>query len=236
MAEAQTYYDSTLTGEELDTAMKKLPQVDQAVEQAARSALLAQSWAEGGTDLRTDEEIHNARYWCSQAQTAANGCLGWYADEEQLESLYPAGQNGQWAIVGATNTIWVWDGEGEVWVDTGEKVDLSDYYTKEQTKAVTPFLYKATFLLDNWAGEGPYTQTAVLTPVDGGPAVEADGISVTAGIDNSLPEETKGLLRVAAWLINKAQRTLGEGTLSVSTADKPVVDAEVFFWVRKGGE
>lgn len=135
MAETQTYYDSVLTGEELDAAMKKLPQVDQAVEQSARNALLAKSWAEGGTDLRADEEIHNARYWCSQAQTITQGALGWYADADQLRAAYPQGSNGQWAIVGATDTIWTWDSDTAAWVDTGAQIDLSNYYTKPQAEA-----------------------------------------------------------------------------------------------------
>lgn len=135
MAETQTYYDSVLTGEELDAAMKKLPQVDQAVEQSARNALLAKSWAEGGTDLRADEETHNARYWCSQAQTITQGALGWYADADQLRAAYPQGSNGQWAIVGATDTIWTWDSDTAAWVDTGAQIDLSNYYTKPQAEA-----------------------------------------------------------------------------------------------------
>lgn len=135
MAETQTYYDSALTGEELDAALKKLPQVDQAVEQSAQSALLAKSWAEGGTDLRADEEIHNARYWCSQAQTITQGALGWYAEADQLRTAYPQGRNGQWAIVGATDTIWTWDSDTGAWVDTGAQIDLSNYYTKPQAEA-----------------------------------------------------------------------------------------------------
>ena len=135
MAETQTYYDSTLTGEELDAALKKLPQVDQAVEQSAQNALLAKSWAEGGTDLRADEEIHNARYWCSQAQTITQGALGWYADANQLRAACPQGSNGQWAIVGTTDTIWTWDSDTAAWVDTGAQIDLSNYYTKPQAEA-----------------------------------------------------------------------------------------------------
>lgn len=236
MADTQTYYDSALTGPELDAALQKLPQVDAAVEQSARNVQLAQSWAEGGTGLRAEENLHNARYWCTQAQTVANGCLGWFADLDDLQEACPAGRNGQWAILGNTDTVWLWDETQEAWVNSSTNPDLSPYYTAAQTEAITPFLYKATFLLDDWVGDGPYTQTAALEPVDGGPAVTADGISVTAGIDNSLPEETKESLRAAADLINKAQRTLGAGTICVSAAEKPDADAEVFFWLRKGGE
>lgn len=235
MADTQTYYDSTLTGPELDAALQKLPQVDAAVEQCARHVQLAQSWAEGNTGLRQEEETNNARYWCEQAQVIANGCLGWFADQAALQKAHPAGQSGQWTILGATDTLWIWDQEKAEWVDSGAQVDLSPYYTAEQTEAITPFLYKATFLLDGWTGNGPFTQKVALEPVDGGPEVTADGVSVTAGIDNTLPEETKTALRAAADIINRAQRTLGVGTVSAAADEKPDVDAELYFWVRKGG-
>lgn len=97
-----------------------------------------------------------------------------------------------------------------------------------------PHLYKSTFPLDAWNGEGPYTQTVPLTPVDGGPAVTANSASVMAGIDNSLPAKTKTALRTAVCIINRATRTLGAGTISVSAEEKPNVDAEIYFWVKKG--
>lgn len=96
------------------------------------------------------------------------------------------------------------------------------------------YLYKAIFNLDAWTGEGPYTQTVPLTPVDGGPAVTANSASVMAGIDNSLPAKTKTALRTAVCIINRATRTLGAGTISVSAEEKPNVDAEIYFWVKKG--
>lgn len=135
MADTQAYYDSTLTGPELDAALKKLPQVDAAVEQAGQNARLAQSWAEGGTGLREEENLNNARYWCNQAQTITQGAMGWYADEEELKVVCPVGQNGQWAIIGSTDTIWTWDSDTDTWVDSGAQIDLSNYYTGPQADA-----------------------------------------------------------------------------------------------------
>lgn len=135
MADVQTYYDSSLTGAELDAALKKLPQVDEAVRQARAGADLSRSWAEGGTGLREGEDSNNARYWCGQAQTITQGALGWYADEAQLTGSYPTGSNGQWAIIGSTDTIWTWDEDTGAWVDTGAQIDLSNYYTRPQADA-----------------------------------------------------------------------------------------------------
>jgi hypothetical protein len=44
--------------------------------------------------------------------------LGYYATESALTSAYPIGFDGAFAIVGATDTFWVWDSGAEEWVDT----------------------------------------------------------------------------------------------------------------------
>lgn len=238
MAETQIYYDSTLTGSELEAALQKLPQVDTAVAESARNVQLAQSWTEGGTGLRAGEDLNNARYWCTQAQNLANGCLGWFADPASLQSLYPAGHNGQWAIVGGTDTIWIWDGEKAAWVDSGAQVDLSPYYTAEQTEAITPFLYKATFLLDGWTGDGPYTQTVAALPVDDGPAVTAESaMQSPVMIDDTFTGDTCDQMNEAGAIINAGTKTFGDGTITctIRETEKPVCDAEVFFLVKKGG-
>lgn len=104
-----------------------------AASNAAASATLAESWAVGGTGTRSGEDTNNAQYWAGQAQSVAQGQLGWFATEQALESAHPTGQNGQWAIVGSTDTIWTWDSDTGAWVNTGSQMDLSGYYTKEQS-------------------------------------------------------------------------------------------------------
>lgn len=68
-----------------------------------------------------------------QAQQISQGALGWYATPQALQSAHPTGQNGQWGIIGTTDTIWTWDSDTSAWVDSGAQVDLSNYYTKEQS-------------------------------------------------------------------------------------------------------
>lgn len=98
------------------------------------------------------------------------------------------------------------------------------------------YLYKATFLVDGWSGDGPYTQTATLVPVDGGPDVDASSIMLPSiGIDNSLPEETKDELRVAADIINRATKTFGDNVVTAVATELPEVDAEVYFTIKAGG-
>ena len=96
-----------------------------AAENAAASATLSESWAVGGTGTREGEDTNNAQYWCNQTQTIALGALGWYKTEEALRAAHPTGQNGQWALVGNTNTIWTWDSNTEDWTNTAPQANAS---------------------------------------------------------------------------------------------------------------
>lgn len=102
---------------------------------AAASATLAQSWAVGGTGTREGENTNNAQYWAEQAQSVAQGQLGWFETEQALQAAHPTGENGQWAIIGSTDTIWTWDSDTNAWVNSGNTTDLSNYYTIPQANA-----------------------------------------------------------------------------------------------------
>lgn len=98
-----------------------------------------------------------------------------------------------------------------------------------------PYSYKATFTTESWMGEGPYTQTAQLTAVDGGPAVAADSILLASiGTDSTLGAEEKEAAQSAAALIAKGSKTLGTNTVTVSLDEKPESDVTVYFRIRKG--
>ena len=113
-------------------AIKKAPQQAQ---NAANSATLAQSWAAGGTGTREGEDTDNAKYYAQIAQQVAQGGVGYYETPEALRAAHPTGQAGNWAIVGSTDTIWVWDTETGDWVDSHGNIDLSNYYTKTEADA-----------------------------------------------------------------------------------------------------
>ena len=113
-------------------AIKKAPQQAQ---NAANSATLAQSWAAGGTGTREGEDTDNAKYYAQIAQQVAQGGVGYYETPEALRTAHPTGQAGNWAIVGSTDTIWVWDTDTGDWVDSHGNIDLSNYYTKTEADA-----------------------------------------------------------------------------------------------------
>ena len=122
----------------IQTASENIAAIQQApaaATNAAASATLAESWAVGGTGTRDGENTNNAQYWAGQAQTVAQGALGWYESESALQAAHPTGSNGQWAIIGSTDTIWTWDSDTGTWVDSGAQIDLSNYYTGSQADA-----------------------------------------------------------------------------------------------------
>lgn len=53
--------------------------------------------------------------------------LGYYASESALTTAHPTATDGDWAIVGTTDTIWIWDSDTNTWVDTGNAgIELPD--------------------------------------------------------------------------------------------------------------
>ena len=99
---------------------------------AAASAKEARSWAVGDTASRSGEGMDNAKYYAALAQQVSQGAVGWYPNYEALYAAHDTGYDGNWAIVGDTDTIWVWDSDTGVWKDTGESSKFANYYDKTQ--------------------------------------------------------------------------------------------------------
>lgn len=197
MAET-AYYDSTLTGAELDEAFRRLASLEDSVAAAADAARTAESWAD-------------------QAQQIARGYLGWFRDTSALTDAHPTAEAGQWALVGSTASLWLWDTGAGAFVDSAGR------------------LYRAAFPLEGWSGSGPCTQTVALTPVDGGPPVTAGSRFAGPPLceQTESPATNRTLLRVLG-LFNEGSARLGSGTVAVTLSAKPTTDIEVWWSIRKG--
>ena len=114
--------------------IQRAPQNAQTAQQAAEQAG-AQATAAAGSAAASAQSEEKAAYWADQAQTIAQGAVGWYQNAEELRLAHPTGENGQWAIVGNTDTVWTWDSDTGAWINTATRIDLSNYYTKAQTDA-----------------------------------------------------------------------------------------------------
>lgn len=129
---------------------------------AAASAKEARSWAVGDTGTRPGEGMDNAKYYAALAQQVSQGAVGWYPNYEALYAAHDTGYDGNWAIVGDTDTIWVWDSNTGVWKDTGESSKFANYYDKEQIDALLAAmkskLKTVTVPAESWTA-GSYTVT-----------------------------------------------------------------------------
>lgn len=110
-------------------------------EKSASSAVAAESSktsAKESSDHANESQANAARYlqatkeYFEQVRTITIGAQGWYATPEALKAAVPVGENGWWAVVGTTDTIWTWDSDLSKWKDSAQSVDLSDYLTKTQ--------------------------------------------------------------------------------------------------------
>ena len=103
---------------------------------AASSAAAAATSESNAKTSETEsaKNLQGTKEYFEQVRTITIGAQGWYATPEALKAAVPVGENGWWAVVGTTDTIWTWDGDTGAWVDTRKEVDLSDYLTQNQVK------------------------------------------------------------------------------------------------------
>lgn len=64
---------------------------------------------------------------------------GWYATLSDLTTAYPTAEAGDWAIVGATDTVWIWDEDTSAWVDSDQKGQVVSVNSKTGTVVLDAF-------------------------------------------------------------------------------------------------
>lgn len=154
-----------------------------ATEQATAAASSASAAKTSESNAKTSEtesakNLQGTKEYFEQVRTITIGAQGWYATPEALMAAVPIGENGWWAVVGTTDTIWTWDGDTGAWVDTRKEVDLSDYLTQDQIKK----------LLEQYMPLRPATASVLGgVKVGGGLSVSADG-TLSANIVTSTAE------------------------------------------------
>lgn len=166
------------------SAQASAQEADASKSAAASSAAAAAESQTAAADSQSAaaDSATAAQEAAEQAQQVAQGSLGYYVDADALRAAHPTGTAGQWAIVGSTDSIWVWDVEGGAWKDSGQSVDLSNYYTKLQTDArINATLGRPVTIpvpASGWQGEdnGPWTN-----------AVSVEGVTALTELSNILP-------------------------------------------------
>lgn len=126
---------------ELSTVAGALNAAEEAKESAAQSsasekAAAASQAAAKVSEAESAKNLQGTKEYFEQVRTITIGAQGWYATPEALKTAVPVGENGWWAVVGTTDTIWTWDSDTGAWKDSVQKADLSDYYTREQVNGL----------------------------------------------------------------------------------------------------
>ena len=185
---------------ELSTVAGALNAAEEAKESAAQSsasekAAAASQTAAKASETESAKNLQGTKEYFEQVRTITIGAQGWYATPEALKTAVPVGENGWWAVVGTTDTIWTWDSDTGVWKDSVQKADLSDYYTREQVNG----LFEAQKLADHPVGSiyqstdptspaalfgGTWEEIASDRVLMGASRSHAAGTTVKAGLPN----------------------------------------------------
>lgn len=85
-----------------------------------------------------DENFKGAIYhvkWVGDSGGGDQHNLGYYTTKNELEEAHPTAEAGDWAIVGTTDTVWIWDTDTSAWVDSDQKGQVTS--VNNQTGDVT---------------------------------------------------------------------------------------------------
>ena len=115
--------------------------------------------------------------------------LGWYATPDALRTAHATATAGDWAIVGSTDTVWIWDTDTNAWKDSDQKGQVTSVNGQ--------------------------TGTVVLTASDVGGIsdVTVNGTSVVSGgvaaITCATIDDTSTSSQTATWSASKLNTTIG---------------------------
>ena len=163
-------------------------------EQAATNSAKSEKNSKA-SETESAKNLQGTKEYFEQVRTITIGAQGWYATPEALKTAVPVGENGWWAVVGTTDTIWTWDSDTGAWKDSVQKADLSDYYTREQVNR----LLEVQKLADHPVGSiyqstdptspaalfgGTWQEIAQNRALMGASSSHAAGTTVEAGLPN----------------------------------------------------
>ena len=209
--------------------LKAQQEAEEAVSQAqaaSENAQKARSDLESAVE-KTETAASDAAKAVEQVKIIANGAQGWFDTAAALKAALPTGEKGQWAVVGETGSIWIWNPDTGSWKDAAVSVDFSDYYTKSQADAAFALKPATSATLggvkvgDNLnidadgrlSGAAPYALPAATTSTLGG--VKA-GSNLTVYADGTLSLEKSGVTGALGY--TPAQVTAGTYDLTAGSS------------------
>lgn len=170
------------------------------------------------SETESAKNLQGTKEYFEQVRTITIGAQGWYATPEALKIAVPVGENGWWAVVGTTDTIWTWDGDTGAWVDTRKEVDLSDYLTQDQIRK----------LLEQYMPLRPATATTLGgVKVGSGLSVTTDGMLSTNIVASTAdpPADLSAYPDGTLWIVYKD-----------AAADEAVDDTDIHMLTDETGD
>lgn len=132
----------------IKTAAADINAIKAAPAQAEAAGKSAQAAAASATAAASSAKAADGS--AKAAQQVSQGAVGYYATAAALNAAHPTAKDGNWAIIGTTDTIWVWDSDTEMWKDTGAETQLANYYTKDEIEAMRTKILTVTAPAAGW--------------------------------------------------------------------------------------
>ncbi|NBP16990.1 hypothetical protein EBU95_21870, partial [bacterium] len=76
----------------------------------------------------TTSDVWSAEKTITAIATAKANDKGYFVDLTALQTVFPVGQDGWFAILGTTDTVWIWDSDTNAWVDSDQKGQVSSVF------------------------------------------------------------------------------------------------------------
>lgn len=189
-----------------------------AVQENADAAAASASAAAASEANAAESERISAEYM-EQVKTITTGANGYYATPEALQAAVPLGSDGWWAVVGSTDTIWVWDSDSSDWVDSHDMTQLGEYYTRGQVDALVSAAKSVSYTIavpaSGWTGTAaPYANTVTVAGVTADTTLSAITLA-PAFVGNSDAEAA-----AQTW----SYLDTGAGTVTFYSDTKPTAD------------
>lgn len=100
-----------------------------------------------------------------------------------------------------------------------------------------PYLYSAMFRANEWSGDGPYTQTVMLSPINSGGDINIDSVFTSPAMCNkTTSEETNKTLQSILSMFNEGYTNIaGVNSVTSTLFEKPSSDIEII-WSISGSD
>lgn len=224
---ADQYYDSDLTGQQLDAAFAKMANIDTYVSQAASSASEANGYAETATSA-----AGQAQTYASQANTAKNNAqtyAGQASDSADSAKTY-AGQASGSASAAAASAASI-EGDVEAAANSASQAATSASQAAESASdaadaAQTADDAKSTVQQSASAAQTAATQAAQSAQDAQSAATQASGSASTAQSAATLIEDNLEAIQAAPSNAQAAQQAAAQAAASASAAEDAAERAE----------